>query len=166
MDGIIRLERRTQAEHLVEHGRNRVLIRTLVCFIAHLLRRHVAQRAHDEPGARQRRRGCHLGNTEIDDLGDTAGLDQDIRRFDVTVNHALCVRVTQGIAETNGNRELSFDRRLEAIGDVLFKTLPVEEFHHEEPTALVLPDVVDRNNVWMAQTGAGFGLVEKPRGHI
>src|SRR5271167_3414479 len=37
----------------------------------------------------------------------------------------------------------------------------VQVFHHDEYLSVILPNVINRTNVWVVQGGSGFGLTPK-----
>ena len=72
-----------------------------------LLRAHVANRARQVAGQRQAPFGLKLSEAEVGDPQLAAGVEQQIPRLDVAMNHAHLVRVLQGLgrldAQPRGN---------------------------------------------------------------
>src|SRR5438477_222387 len=66
-----------------------------------LLRRHVAQRAHDHSslGRSLQRLAQQPRDAEVDEPGVAIGPDQDISGLDVAVDHATCMGVVKGLGD-------------------------------------------------------------------
>jgi hypothetical protein len=93
----VRLEWRMSRDELVAHHRQRVLVRSPVHTppVA-LFRRHVLRRTDDRTSLRQLRVAHQrLGNPKVGQVDVTLGVEQDVRRLHITVDHAALVRVTQ-----------------------------------------------------------------------
>ena len=113
-------ERRPSGEHVVEDRAERVDIRALVdTFAARLLARHVRRRAHHLAdrglvragrGAIRRERllvACRevFREAPIDDDGLAELADEDVRRLEVAVDHALGVRVRDRVGHGDHLRQ-------------------------------------------------------------
>src|SRR5438477_1662408 len=66
-----------------------------------LLRRHVAQRAHDHSslGRSLQRLAQQPRDAEVDEPGVAIGPDQDVPGLDVAVDHATCMGVVKGLGD-------------------------------------------------------------------
>ena len=80
-------KRPASGQHLVEHDAQRPHVGARVERIAaRLLGRHVGDGAEDHPRARHVVLGRELGETEVQDLDDAVGRDNQVRGFDVAVD--------------------------------------------------------------------------------
>jgi hypothetical protein len=84
--------------------------------------------------------------------------NHDVARLDITVNDASLVGIGQAIADVNDDpkplrkseRNTLFDHRVQAGA--------FEVLHHQVGMAVLLAEVVDRNNVWALQGTGGPGF--------
>ena len=153
-DHAIALERRHTGQHLEEHHAQAVNIRCRGQFgrlAGGLLGGHVARAAHDALGPRQRLPAFRqLGETEIGDERLAAGVQKDVCRLDVAVQHAVLVRVVHGPRDFGQQfGGLARGQRLaaKAPGEVR----PIHEPHREVVLPLVLSHVEHRDDVRMIQ---------------
>ncbi len=149
-------------EELVEHAPEREHVRAVIGLAARLLRGHVAQAAHQQARPRQAaRRRRHVGDAEVHDLGDALLEHDDVAGLDVAVDHAVLVRVVQAAADLDHEADLVLEIHGAALGDHVPQLLPLQELHHDEEAPVVLPHVVDRDDVRVVQLGAGLRLEEE-----
>ena len=95
LDGAVARERHLARQQLEEHDPSRVEIRRLVDRrAARLLRREVLRRADDRAFLRHLAR-AGARDAEVGDLHDAFGVDDDVVRLDVAVDHAVSVRVAE-----------------------------------------------------------------------
>jgi hypothetical protein len=149
------VERWPAGEHLVEHRADGEQIRSSVHRIARrVLRRHVARRAeyHSIAGERQQRAlrlfDGHARNAEVEQLRAVPG-QEDVRGFQVAMQHAAAMQRTQGIEDLEG----SFDRTAQwqcPARDPRGERLALEQLHRDEELALVFADFVQLTDVGMA----------------
>ena len=158
--------------HLVQDGAEREEVGAGVeVFATNLFRRHVRQRAHNRTGIGQvlLSRSCGHRQSiqrrprqpEIEQLCVTAIGHEDVGRLDVAVNDSLGVGGFERIGELHAEFEDSI-RRQRADGDELLQRGTLQQLHRHEMAAGVLPDVVDRADVWMIQRRGGAGLALEP----
>jgi hypothetical protein len=76
------------------------------------------------------------------------GIDQDVGRFEIAVNHAALVTIFHRV--TDFLDQLSrVPRGQRATGDAVGKTLAVHVAHREIVLTLVLANLKDRHNAWV-----------------
>src|SRR6266851_5063362 len=83
-----------------------------------------------------------LGETEVEDLGLAARVDEDVRRLDVTVNDSLGMRRLERIRELNADIEQARDVE-RAAADAFGERLPFQQLHRDEVLPFELIDRVD-----------------------
>jgi hypothetical protein len=98
---------------------------------------------------------------------DTAGaVQQDVARFDVPVQHAGAVRGAEGLEHARADAG-GLPRVHHAAGvQHVVERGAVDEFHHDDRSALVLRDVVDGDDPGMPDAGGGPGLALHPHGQV
>jgi hypothetical protein len=151
----VRAERQAPCHAEIEHDAERVLIGAAVEVLVaeELLGRAIRGRAdervrdRDLPG----RVAEHLRDAEVEDLRLDAAVrclgEEDVRGFQVAVEHADAVRVRDGHEHRHHqDRALARAQRADAL-QVAAQRLALEELHDEEAVALVRPDVGDVDDV-------------------
>ena len=166
--------------HLVEHGPKREDIRSGVCRLPlRLLGRHVRRGAEDPPflgvGAAFRRAGVRgdrvsrfevpglgqLREPEIEDLRGASVADaHDVGRLEVAMDDSRGVRGGQSVRDLHrvfqGVLE-AYPAPLEHVGQRRSRHV----LHRDEVDALVVSNVVDRDDVGMIQRGGGARFVDE-----
>ena len=152
----------TAGGHLVEYEAQREHVGTRVeRLAAQLLRRHVSERPHSAGRVGERivsgvgnrlERGHLFGQSEIENLYLTAFGEKHIGGFEVPVNQAAGMCRIQRVGKRN--------RVVEKHGQVQWAAretsvhrLALQQFHDEELTVTVLPDVVDGTDVRVSEGG-------------
>src|SRR6266849_4805237 len=92
-----------------------------------------------------------LGETEVEDLGLAARVDEDVRRLDVTVNDSLRVRRLERVRELNADIEQVRDVE-GAAADPLRERLPFQQLHGDEVLPFELIDRVDGTDRRMVES--------------
>ena len=155
------LERGSADEHLVKNRSQRILVAQradLVGLAPRLLRRHVGRGAHDDAGAGLLRVSLHLlGQAEVRDLGLAVERQEDVGRFQVSVDNARRVRHGHRATELHHHRS-SRSRRLRLAADQLGETAPGDEFQGEVREPLVVAVFVDLDDSRVLDLGDGAGL--------
>ena len=137
-------------EDFVQDQPQRIEVRPVVHFAGfHLLRRHVARRPHDLPGA------GHLGDfgfqrfgqPKIQDEQIVGLIDQDVLRLQVAVHHLFAVRRIQGRAQLAGEFEPALERHTAGVVDQVGQILALDEGHGDVLHAAEIAQVVDAQNV-------------------
>ena len=172
--GAFAAEGQLPGRHLVQHCAKRKQITARVQFLRpRLFRRHVSHRTQRGTGTGQvfhvlgtghlARSGdaCNdLGKTEIKDLGVAALGDKNIRRLDVAMNDALCMRGVERIGDFDGQCEnLVYFQR--TAGDAMLQRHAIEKFHGNEGFAVLVVNFVDRADIGMIQRGGRLGFALK-----
>ena len=150
-------------EHLVQHHAEAEDVAAVIGIqSAHLLRRHVPDRAHDDAGTRQRGRHCRVGmsrclrhprQTEIEDLRAAVPGQQDVLRLQIAVHDAGRMRRGQAAGDLGGDVE-----RLPQAEPGVAQRLAVDELADD----VALADVVDGDDIGVAQGRDGTGLDLEP----
>ena len=104
-----------------------------------------------------------LGQAEIGDLHSPALVDQDVLGLDVAVDDAFVVSELQGVANLRHDRQRLL-RRHPAGLNRLPQVHAVDIFHDEEIQPLGLAEIVDGDDVRMAQPGQRAGFAREPLG--
>ncbi len=157
--------RRTSTDRFVENRSQPVDIGPAITATVQPLGRHVAQRAKNVAGVGQR-----LGlfgidrQPEVSDPYRAAAVEQDVRRLDVAMDHALSVSIREGLGHLLADpgrpetvllrrRGISHARavRRAFFFENLVKTAAVDELHHVEMPALMLAHAEDRDDVGVVQ---------------
>ncbi|HEU4369019.1 MAG TPA: hypothetical protein VFV05_12430 [Methylomirabilota bacterium] len=162
LHGIVAGERRPQAEQLVGDRADREDVGPMVGPTAHLLGSNVAQRPHDETRARETALGRgDLGDAKVEDLHLPVAQQHDVAGLDVTVDDASLVRVVQPVADLHHDGQLVLEGQSFPLGDELPKLVAFQQLHDEEEPSLVLPHVVDGDDVGVTQPSARLGFAEE-----
>ena len=138
-----------------------------------LLGRHVVGRARQDPGLRQPvTRIHHLSEPEICDACDAGAIEENIRRLDVPVHHAVRMRVVEG------GRDLSeqlhgLEWRKPSLFEKHTQVVPCEQPHAHPGDTRFDPAGVDRHDVRVLEPGdqprfrfktAGRGVIPQELG--
>jgi hypothetical protein len=145
------------ADHLVQHDAKRELIAAVVEVIAReLFGRHVMRRADDHagPGLRCEWSGCFLPlgrreglrEAEVENLDQLVAGDHDVRRLDVTVDDSGGMRFGQSVGDLRRKANDAVDRH-RTVGDDVAQRPPVDELHRDVRRAVLLGNVVNRDDV-------------------
>ena len=166
---VVPLERPLAREQLVEDRAEREDVGAVVDRESlHLLGRHVARGPHDRPGLRVARAGWRhllvgshcldsLRQAEVEDLQVAVSGDEEILGLQVTMDDPLAVRR----GETPGNLQRVVHSLL--LGDrtgveLPAQRVPLEKLHHGVGDAVLVPEIVNRQDVWMRQRSDRFRL--------
>ena len=102
-----------------------------------------------------------LGQSEVGDIRLAFGIDQDVRRLEVAVQHAAPMRVGDG--STNGSQQFGgLSRRQRPVGESLCQCGPFDQLHAEVRTAINLTDLIQRDDVRVMELSSRFCLGAKP----
>src|ERR1700691_520120 len=91
----------------------------------------------------------------------SAVADKNIRRFDVAMNDAPCVGRVERVGDLNGQWEqnIYFQR---TAGDAMFQSQAINELHGDEGRLPRPPDLVNRADIWMVESGGRASFAAKP----
>ena len=129
---------------------------------ASLLRRKIARSSQDQPGAGQAGLSLHLGDPEVSDLDPAIGPHQDVARFDVAVHDSRRVGGGQCRAHLRRHTDGNVRGNPAVVAQHMAEVFPLEEFHHDEVPAAVLPGVEDLRNVGMVKRRSRSSLPAEP----
>ena len=158
---IARVERRLAGKELVEYETQRIQIALHGRLAARqLLRRHVGRRAAANVFrvelARDRRQ------PEVHDAHFPAGIDHDVRRLEVAVQHAFHVRGRQPRAQLPGDLDPFVDRQSADAFQQRGQIFPVHVLHRQIQLAVRFADVVDAAHVGMRELAREPYFVAEP----
>ncbi len=83
--------------------------------------------------------------------------DENIGRFDITMDDAFGVRCIQGIGNFNRNRKQRFQLH-GTVPDQVLQRSAVQELHRDKWLPFVLTDLVNGANIRVIQRGGGLRL--------
>ena len=142
--------------------------------ILDLLRGHVVHRPHDQVGPGHVGPG-DPGNPEIHDLHFPAGKDAHIGRFYVAVNDAMIMGIMKPAADLGDDVQLLQQVVGDLLPDDLLQVHPFQKLHGNERDSVFFPQVVNGNDIGMAQVACRLsfpvealqkaGVVLKRGGH-
>src|SRR3990172_872823 len=89
---------------------------------------------------------------KVHQLGRAIRFDQHILGFEIAVDDPMLVGMFEGTANLAGDT----NDPLEILGRLLVQALPFEQLHDDEWRAVVLPRIVDLDDVWMFEFGDGL----------
>src|SRR5215469_16883346 len=101
-----------------------------------------------------------LCKAKIENLGIATFGNEDVRWFDVAVDNSLRVCGVQSVRYTNRHFEQSFQFH-RATSDGMFQRLTFEKFHCDKRSAVLLANVINREDVGMIYCGSRLSLALK-----
>ena len=157
-------ERREARHHLIEHRPERPHVGPRVRvprFALRLFGRHVLGRPHHDARARELLVGLHLlREAKVHHHRPAIGRDDDVPGFQVAVDDPLLVRVVGRIGNILQNGDCAARREL-AFCDELRERPTLDEVHREVVPALLHVELMDRDDVGVAQARGGGSLLEE-----
>nr|WP_246078351.1 hypothetical protein [Modestobacter excelsi] len=162
---VVAAERPGVGEALVQQAGQRVDVGPRVDRqVGEPLRGHVVQRPDGRPAHRQSRAGrADLArDAEVDDVDEVARGDQHVGRLDVAVHQTVGVRSGERLGDLAD--QVDRPRRGQRTGPLQqpADVLAVDQPHVDEQPAVDLPEVVDRDDVRLAQAGGDQLLAAEP----
>ena len=158
-------------EDLEGDAADRVQVRARVDAVTHdALRRHVLRGTPDRVVSRRHRAALSgitaddLRHAEVEDLERVVRQHDEVARLDVAMDDAARMRVMHGVRELGQQVHTTRERDRLVAAQHLRHRLALGVFHREvEATVGELPEVVDRDDVGMAQPVDRTRLAAKPR---
>ena len=128
-----------------------------------LLRRDVLGRPQHRAGLSQLDRSHHSGDAEVGQLRVAGGVEEDVLRLDVAMDHVLVVGEIEGIGELRRDFKRPVLGQGTPLIDELLERRSREVFHRDVAGAIDGSPVVCANDVGMAQPDRGLRFALKPR---
>ena len=151
-------------EELVQHDAQAVDVGRLGRLLAErLLRAEVVDRAERHAGQRQAGVGPGAGDPEVGDLDAAVGRDEHVARLHVAVDDPAGVRGGEGVGDLRGQARRLAGRERAVAGEERRDVLAVHELHDDVRAVGVGAEVVDADDVRVAQGRGGLGLLPEPR---
>ena len=161
--GAVPVEGPAVGEQLVgdrAHGED---VRPVVALLPdHLLGHHVVHGAQHEP-ALGHGRGLQVRDPEVHDLDLALVGDADVGGLDVAMVDPVAVRIAEPLADLPHDVELPFQGQGLALLDDLLEVGALDELHRDVGLAAVLAQVVDGDDVAVAQPSRRLRLAQEPR---
>ena len=175
LGGGVALKGADAAEHFVEHRAEAENVGAAIHLAAaNLLGRHVAGGSHHRSHAGGRDVGGHGGQsgvrasrsgfldrlreTEVEDLHPAFARNKDVVGLQVAMGDVFAVRRRQAMRDLDGVID-GLAMRERAARENLAQALSLEQLGHHERRSIVLPDIVDAENVGMIEGGDGTRLL-------
>ncbi len=156
-------ERVRARERLVEDDAHRVDVGPRVRGAGvELLRRHVERRA-EEALVAGRGPALQLGDAEIDHLHHVGRGDQDVRRLEIAVDHALAVRLgdpLRGLVDPADHVLHGGER--ERIAELVAEGHALDHLEDEVEVIVLDPGLVEAHHVDVLDAHQGLGLAGQP----
>jgi len=168
-------ERAPARRHLIQHAPEREDVGALVRGLAgHLLRAHVAHRAHHRARIRHAEQrppvGCLVAGircglsreAEVEDLHASVCGDEDVLRLDVAMNDAPVMGSGETVGDVGSDLQY-FPHRQRAVIESHAQGLALEQLRDGVSDAIVLSEIVQSQDVRMRKRGHSPGLALEPR---
>ena len=114
---------------------------------ASLLGGQILRRAHHHASVRKSVLIRGGGNPEIGELHNAIIGEQNIGRLNIAVHHPVGVHRLQCVSDLQQNRQQLLRLQAPAVGQILVKGAPVNQFHHDPAHAVSFPMVEDGRQV-------------------
>ena len=133
-----------------------------------LFRRHVRQGADERTLGRDagRRRLRQQGDAEIHDLHAAVRQQHDVGGLHIAVDDALGVGMVQSRGHLGHDVQLLQEAQRPLVDDGTFQVLALKQFHDEVGRTFVLAEIVNDNDILVAQFAGGRRLVAEAREHF
>ena len=165
-DGGLTGERGAAGQHLVQHHPQAVQVGALVGLVAAgLLGAEVGGGAdHGTVFGQLLRVVPDPRHPEVGYLDRAVRRQQDVAGLDVAMDHPASMGHLQGGGHFGGDLGRPAGQEPALVLEYVPQRAPLDQLHDDVVGAVLLPPVVDRHDVRMAQVGGGLGLLAKP-GH-
>src|SRR5437763_1162672 len=118
----------------------------------------VRRRPRRDAGHPQHRR-VDPRDAEVRNLERTARRENQVRRLDVAMDDAACVREVECLQELRCDRDQLAELEARLPVQIFAQSRPIDVFHRDERDFLVLAVFVDADDVGVMQAARGTGLV-------
>ena len=158
-------ERRLAGQQFIKHRAQAIDIRarrqTAATF--RLLGRDVGRRSEDgecasDPGVAL----DQLGETEVTEQRLAASIEQHVARLDVAMQDAALMRVMHRARELHHEFSGVANSGPPELLDSIRQRAALRQLHAEEMAAVILPDLVDEDDVWMMKASGGLRFHTEP----
>ena len=102
-----------------------------------------------------------MRDAEVGELGAAGGRDHHVRRFDVAMHDRVAARMVEAFGDLRNQLGHLVEGQALAGFHHLLQRASLEELHRDVGDAVLLADVVDRDDVRMVQPAGGFRLAQK-----
>src|SRR5262245_39857561 len=106
-------------------------------------------------------KGGELRQPKVENLGNAAPGDEDVRRLDVPMNDTLRVSRVESVCDLDAKVEHRFDLQWLAL-DAAFQGFALQKLHGDERFALMLFNLIDCADIRMVKRRGGLRLALKP----
>ena len=127
-----------------------------------MLGRHVIRSAQRKSGFGEPH-AIRLGDAEIHEFGAAERVDVNVFRLDVAVDNLLQVNVADGAAHLQRNLHAPREVAGALVLDGVPQALAFEKFHHHEGAALLLAEIIHRDDVFVRDAGGEAGFLQESR---
>ena len=115
-------------------------------------------RAHHIISLRQLHRALRQGNAEVQHLDRAIRFDNDVLRFDITVNDAAAMSFTGRCSQLLHNINRFFGEQSPALLNHFLQRLAGDIFHNDVVMSFILTDIIDFNNIRVGQCCCGLSF--------
>ncbi len=147
-------------EHLVKNDPQRIEVGAVINLrTPGLFWRHVLWCAHQHAGARKLLRLCsRLGDAKIGQGDMIALAHKDVGRLDIAMHKALSMGIVQGSGDLFDDVRCPVGRQRTLLLDDLLQGMALEILHDDIVDAVLVPDVVDDDDIGVAQSSSGLSF--------
>ncbi len=107
-----------------------------------------------------------MGDAEVADLHRAVGEQEDVRRLDVAVDHALLVRVVERVQDLRHDAHDVGDAEALVRLEARLQLASLDELHRDVPDACFLAEIVDRHDVRVVEAARRVRLAAKAVDHL
>ncbi len=160
------LKGQAAGDQLIKHDAERIDVGAGVARLPQaLLGSHIRRGAHQRAGCGVFDAGYQLGNAEVGEDDAARAIQHDVGRFDVAVDHIALVGVGERRADILNDADGLGQRQALALRGVFFQSIleraAVNKLHHHVIRRAVVIEVVDLNDVGVAQCADVLGLARE-----
>ena len=153
------LEREPAGQHLVHDHAERINIRPVGDLAAlGLLGRDIVHRADGLLHHARLLRRREGRDAEIGQLCGAVAQDDDVLRLDVLMDDAARMRMNEGARDLFCEENTLLPRQAALLLKIFLEGHALDELHHDIIRAVLVSDVIDRNDIVMAELGDSTGL--------